>query len=132
MKKHADYEINFATNTITVTKRFLAAASEMGGDAYETMKKLRDLGMTICVKEIHRGPCKENRYSYKRMERFLENVEDPNYLAEFKVRKETTSYMAVWTWFKKSFPNYQNPEFNDNHKIMVVPADYCEDLDDAA
>lgn len=130
MRKNANYEINFANNTITVTKRFLAAASEMGSEAYQTLMQLRALGMTICAKEVHRGPCKENRYSCKRMERFLENVEDPKYLAEYKVLKETTSYMAVWSWFKKNFPNYQHPELNDKQKIMVVPSDYC--ADDAA
>lgn len=130
MKKNANYEINFANNTITVTKRFLAAANEMGTDAYQTMMQLRALGMTICAKEVHRGPCRESRYSYKRMERFLANVEDQNYFADYKVRKETTSYMAVWSWFKKNFPNYQNPELNDNHKIIAIPSDYC--ADDAA
>ena len=49
-------------------------------------------------------------------------------LADYKVRKEATSYMAVWSWFKKTFPNYAaTPELNDDHKIVITPADYLKD-----
>lgn len=54
MIKHANYEINFVINTITVTKRFLAAASQIGTQEYATMTELRKLQMPITVREIHR------------------------------------------------------------------------------
>ena len=78
MKKNADYEINFAANTITVTRKFLAAASNMDtkeGSAYSQMQRLRELNMPIIVRTIHRT-VKETRWPYDRMEAFLKQVEN--------------------------------------------------------
>ena len=133
MKKNANYEINFATNTITVTKRFLAAASELGSEAYQTMIELRALGMNICAKEVHRGPCRETRWSVKRMENFLKRVDDEKHLADFRAVKESSPYMTLWAWFKKNIPNYDKvPELNDSHKIIVAPIAYYANDEDAA
>ena len=46
------YEINYITNTITVSKKFLEQASTLGGDTYETMKALRKLGMPIVLEKM--------------------------------------------------------------------------------
>ena len=133
MKKNADYEINFAANTITVTRKFLAAASNMDtkeGSAYSQMQRLRELNMPIIVRTIHRT-VKETRWPYDRMEAFLKQVENSEaYLADFKAVKSANkhSYGTVWAWFKKNFPNYAAiPELNDKHQFMVLPADYLDD-----
>ncbi len=130
MKKNALYEINFATNTITVTKRFLAAASQIGTQEYATMTELRKLQMPITVREIHRTK-QETRWGYERMEGFLRHVVDSeHYLADYATVKESCGYMATWGWFKKTFPKYNMlPEMDEHHRILILPADYQEDED---
>ena len=54
------YEINYITNTITVSKKFLEQASTLGGDTYETMKALRKLGIpTFSCGRFSKVCCKE-------------------------------------------------------------------------
>lgn len=128
MKKNQNYEINFATNTITVSKKFLAAASVMGTDAYKEMLKLQKHGMPIGVKAIHRGKAKEKKWSFKRMEHYLENVtESDKWMADYKTLKEATCHPVVWNWFKSTFHILDDkkknrvPEMNEDHKIIVGP-----------
>jgi len=130
MKKNYQYEINFAANTIVVTKRFLQAASQIGTTEFATMTQLRALNMPITVREIHRIQ-KETRWSYARIEGYLQNVVDSeNYLADYAAVKKSCGYMGTWGWFKKNFPKYAAlPELDDQHRIMILPADYQEDDD---
>ena len=130
MKKNNQYEINFAANTIIVTKRFLQAASQIGTTEFATMTQLRALSMPITVREIHRTQ-RETRWSYARMEGFLRNVVDSDrYLADYATVKESCGYMQTWGWFKKTFPKFAMlPEMDENHHIIVLPADYQEDED---
>ena len=130
MKKNYQYEINFAANTIVVTKRFLQAASQIGTTEFATMTQLRALNMPITVREIHRKQ-QETRWSYTRMEAFLKNVVDSDrYLADFANVRESCGYMQTWGWFKKNFPKYSSiPEMDEQHHIIVLPADYEEDDD---
>lgn len=128
MKKNANYEINFAINTITVTKRFLAAASQIGTQEYATMTELRKLQMPITVREIHRT-VKETRWNYARIEDYLRNVVDSErYLADYAAVRDGKGYMGTWAWFKKTFPKYAEvPELDENHHYMILPCDYQED-----
>ena len=130
MKKNAQYEINFATNTITVTKRFLAAASQIGTAEFATMAQLRALNMPIAVREIHRRQ-QETRWNYERIEPYLKYVVDSDrHLADFASVKKSSGYMKTWGWFKKNFPMYKMlPELDEHHRIMVLPSDYQEDDD---
>ena len=127
MKKNQNYEINFATKTITVTKKFLEAASQMGTDAFAEMLQLQALNMPIAVQEIHRKP-KIAKWSYERMERYLDNVQDSEkWSADYKAMKESTSHAEVWGWFKDNFIQVDKkgkriaPKLNENHKIIVMP-----------
>ena len=67
MKKNHEYEINFATKTITVTKQFREGASQIGTEAFKTMKELLALNMTIVEREIKRKPPKVKKWSYAEM-----------------------------------------------------------------
>lgn len=49
MKKNG-YQIDFVTNTVTVTRKFQAAASQIGTEEFNTMMQLRQMNMTILVK----------------------------------------------------------------------------------
>ncbi len=125
MKKNQNYEINFATNTITVTKKFLQEASQMGTDAFTQMRQLQELDMPIAVQEIHRKP-KIAKWSYARMERYLTNVEDStDWTADYSALKVSASHAELWAWFKSNFIEVDDkgkrvaPKFNKDHKIIV-------------
>ena len=128
MKKNTNYEINFATNTIIVTRKFREAASVIGTPEFNTMVELRKLNMPITERIIKRTSG-EDRWSFARMKSFIRNVDDADrYMADFETLRDAVGYMKVWAWFKKTFPNYAaTPELNDDHKIVVTPADYLKD-----
>ena len=128
MKKNAPYEINFTTNSIVVTKRFREAASIIGTPEFNIMVELRKLNMPITERIIKRTN-KNGRWSIARMEKYIRNVDDADhYMADFNTLRDGVGYMKVWNWFKKTFPNYAaTPELNDDHKIVVTPADYLQD-----
>ncbi len=127
MKKNQNYEINFVTKTITVTRKFLQDASQMGTEAYEAMLQLQELNMPIAVQEIHRKP-KIAKWSFERMERYLKNVQDSEkWTADYTAMKESASHAEVWAWFKSNFIQVDKkgkriaPKLNENHKIIVMP-----------
>ena len=48
-----NYRIDFAANTVTVTKKFLEEAeSNITSTAFRDMKALRAMGLTVVVKEM--------------------------------------------------------------------------------
>ena len=124
-----NYEINFATSTITITQKFAKEASQIGTDAFKTMMDLRQLGMTIVTKApVHK---KTSSLTYKQMERYIALLEDAEkYQAEFEtVCAESLAmkapYAYVSNWFKKTVPNYgKQPQRNEKMKIINTPANY--------
>ena len=129
MKKNHDYEINFTSKIITVTKAFLEKASQMNTPAYDTMKELLALNMTIVEREIRRKPAKVAKWSYAEMRNYLEQSENSEkWLADFEALKKAVAHGVVWSWFKSNFNPVDNkgrritPKMNANHKIMVMPA----------
>ena len=124
-----NYEINFAANTITITKKFAQEASQIGTEAFKTMMELRQLGMTIITKT----PAKKKNTSltYAKMERYISLLEDAEkYQAEFKAvcaesQAMKVHYVYVSNWFKQTFPSYGKlPERNAELKIINTPANY--------
>lgn len=127
MKKNTNYEINFTTNTIIVTKRFREAAAIIGTPEFNTMVELRKLNMPITERVIKRTN-REDRWTFKRMEGYIRNVDGAEqYMADYRTLRDAYGYMKVWSWFKKTFPNYASPELDRNHKIVVTPVDYLQD-----
>lgn len=126
MKKNNQYEINFATNTIIVTKAFLEKASQLDAPEFVTMTQLRALNMPITVREIHRVP-KERRWSEKQMETFIRNVVDSeHYMKEYKKTMETYGYMKTWSWFKKTFANYKTAKLNEKYQYITMTKEQME------
>ena len=124
MKKNQNYEINFATNTITVTKKFLQDASQMGNEAFTQMQKLRELNMPISVREIKRKKTGA-MWSFERMEFYLNHVENG---AEYRKQYDAlwgNSRATVWAWFRKTFPHCKKlPVLNEKCEYLVHPAEY--------
>ena len=128
MKKNHEYEINFVTNTITVTKQFREEASQIGTEAFKTMKDLLALNMSIVEREIKRKPAKVPKWSYAEMRKYLSQVEDSDkWLADFDALTKAVAHGVVWSWFKSNFNPVDKkgkrvtPKMNANHKIVVLP-----------
>ena len=124
------YAIDFTTNTVTVTKKFLEAAQMIGTPEFNTMMQIREMGMTIITKAPVQKK-KNSNLTYAKMERYISLLEDAEkYQAEFKaVCAESLAmkvpYVYVSKWFKKTFPNYGKlPERNAELKIINTPANY--------
>ena len=133
MKKNAQYDINFATNTIIVTKKFREAAAIIGTPEFNTMIELRKLNMPIAERVIKRTNRKD-RWSFARMEHYIRNVDNADqYMADYRTLRDAVGYMKVWGWFKETFPNYkETPELDSNHNIVVTPVDYLKETSAAA
>ena len=130
------YKIDYSTNTITVTKKFMEDAGIIGTPAFNIMKELRQMGMTIAVKET--APRKNNKITYAQMIQYISCVENSTlYMAQFDaIREEAKSknnpYNRVLEWFKDTFPCfYDLPEFNAKNEVIVTPADYLTALPEA-
>ena len=125
-----NYRIDFAANTVTVTKKCLEEAeSNITSTAFRDMKALRAMGLTIVVKEAKRA--KSKHVSYDQMLHYISCVENSEfYMARFAaVKNEAASkneqYSRVLKWFKETFPHfYDMPEFTSDNKIRVTTADY--------
>ena len=125
-----NYRIDFAANTVTVTKKFLdEAESNITSTEFKDMKMLRAMGLTVVVKETKRS--KSKHISYDQMLHYISCVENSEfYMASFAaVKNEAASkneqYSRVLKWFKETFPHfYDMPEFTSDNKIRVTTADY--------
>lgn len=134
-----NYRIDFAANTVTVTKKFLEEAeSNITSTAFRDMKALRAMGLTVVVKEMKHT--KSKHISYKQMVHYISCVENSEfYMARYAaVKNEAASkkneqYNRVLKWFIKTFPHfYDMPEFTSDNKIRVTSADYPAEEDSAA
>ena len=129
MKKSIAYVIDFATNTVTVTKKFAEAASQIGTPEFHTMMQLREMNLTIVTKAPAKR--KNTQLTYKKMQKYISCLEDAEkYQEEFNViceeaKAQPSAYHYVASWFSKTFPNYGKlPERNTNLKVINTPADY--------
>lgn len=120
------YQINYATNTITITKSFNDKANNLEGDAFKTMMKLRSLQMQIVIEEP--APRKKSfRPTYEQMQNYISCLaEQEHYMKEFQmIRKKSESnrnkYQAVLNWFRVTFPDFEKvPTFNEDFKIITT------------
>lgn len=135
--KTTGYKINYSTNTVIVTKKFMEEAGIIGTPEFNQRKILADMGLTFKIKETaHR---KSNKITYSQMVQYISCVENSSlYMAQFDaVREEAKSkkdtYNRVLNWFNKTFPCfYDMPEFNAKNEVIVTPADYLTALPEVA
>lgn len=125
------YAIDFTTNTVTVTKKFLEAASMIGTTEFNTMVQLRQMNLTIVTKAPAK---KKGKLTYDKMQKYISLLDEAEkYQTEFDVvlnesKAYDASYAYVLKWFKKTFPNYgKQPERDANLKIVNAPANYDEE-----
>jgi len=132
MKKSAAYSIDFVNNTVTVTRKFAAAASQIGTAEFHIMMQLRELNLTIVTKAPAKK--KSSRLTYKKMKKYISCLEEADkYQEEFEViceesKAQPAPYHYVANWFNSTFHNYGKlPEHSSDLKIVNTPADYDEE-----
>ena len=123
MKKNAGYTIDFANNTITLTKAFAQRAKNPSSTEFRELAKLhKDLpDFTITMrtavitaeKETHGG------LTFEWMTDYIKNYKDEIAVAEFEEVKKFYKMMngyygKVKAWFLNKYPNYQELIENDD------------------
>lgn len=123
-----NYEIDYSTSIITVTKKFMKDAGTIGSPAYKEMEMLRKMKMSIVVKETKRRS--KTSITYQQMIQYISCVEDSTfYMNRFNaVRHEAASknnrYQRVKAWFLETFPHFfDKPVFNQDNHIIVSGSD---------
>ena len=131
MRKQNGYQINFATNTVTVTRRFLEAAGRIGTEEFNTMLKLREMALIIVMKTPAKK--KSSALTYAKMQKFISHLDEADkYQAMFDaIREESLGmpapYKHVVAWFHKTFPKYGHlPEHDAAMRIVNTPEDYLD------
>lgn len=127
------YTINYAENTITVTKKFMEAAGIIGSYAFNQMKVLRTMGMAIITRDSKSR--NTQKVTYEQMLQYINCVENRSfYLSRFEaVREEAKSkkvpYVRVLEWFSETFPTFDDkPVFNERNEIIVPSVDYLKEV----
>lgn len=127
-----NYKINFMTNTITVTKKFADAASQIGTPEFALMCELRKMDMRIEV-ATSKKKTSNNLLTYKKMENFIAYTADSEtYMEEYRAVRElaksqSNACLYVNNWFRSTFPNYDKiPELDENSRFVNTPADYVQ------
>ena len=124
------YKINFAANTVTVTKSFADKANRIDTEEYKTMMKLRkdfpDIEVVYKSSARSKGNSVNKGLTYANMEQYINAFDNrKDLLKAFDLIKQLSSvqrnrYQFVKSWFVAQFPNYREiPQFSlvDN----VVP-----------
>lgn len=122
------YSINFATNTITLTKDFAMRAQDIQSNEYTILGMLqRDFPK---MKIIHRAPKKASKKAqtkYAHMEKYIALLDNaPKYQARFemvKLHSLSQNSPASFTkkWFFATFPDFgKQVKFDDDGNITIT------------
>ena len=122
MKKTTTYSINFAENTITLTKAFAQRAKNPSSAEFRELAKLHknfpDFTITMRTAVITADKETHGGLSIKWMTDFIKNYKDEVAVAEFEEVKKFYKtmpgyYGKVKAWFLAKYPNYQEVDFAD-------------------
>ena len=119
------YKIDFANNTVTVTKAFLTAAeTNINSTEFQNYQQFKQMGLTVITKSVKRKNA-PHRATYRQMIAYITCLPDAaRYLTEFDtVRqaslKEANPYQYVCEWYDRTFPNrHAIPEMDECGKII--------------
>ena len=123
------YSIDFVSNTVTITRKFRDAASQLNTPEFNIMNQLREMNLTILVKAPNKK--KSTALTYAKMQKFISCLDEADkYQTMFDaIRKESKGmpapYKYVVSWFHNTFPKYgQLPEHDADMRIVNTPAEY--------
>lgn len=132
MKRSRMYEVNYLNKTVTVTRKFMDAATQINSDEFDLLTQFSDMGLRVLVESRKRHPKPKDGklplLTYKMMQDYIAMLDDAEDMQkEFesvressKSRKDRTQY--VNTWFRTTFPRYDEvPEFDEDYRIVHNP-----------
>ena len=132
MKRTRVYEVNYFNKTVTVSRKFMDAATQIISDEFDLLTRFSDMGLRVLVENRKRHPKpkagKLPLLTYKMMQDYIAMLDDSeDMLKEFdsiressKSRTDRTQYVNAW--FRKTFPRYDDvPEFDEDYRIVHNP-----------
>lgn len=130
MKNTREYAINFATETITITKRFGKAASDFNTAEHRTMMLLRKEYPTFKF-EYKAIKKKETKHSYKglsidEMRRFMKTRTEKEQDTFEKVVILADTKQSKYAVIKKWFLNHYKDEYNAELETLKAEEELAE------
>ena len=142
------YKFDFASRTLTITKKFADAAENPNSDEYKLIKQFQsDIPNLIIKHRTHKTPSayhnsngvktKHNQFkglSVERMEKFINALpNNEKFITPFNFLKAQASYSVLAQWFMAQFPGYRkNPLFYLTNDVEVINfSDYIQKEKDA-
>ena len=130
MKNTREYAINFATETITITKRFGKAASDFNTAEHRTMMLLRKEYPTFKF-EYKAIKKKETKHSYKglsidEMRRFMKTRTEKEQDTFEKVVILAEAKQSKYAVIKKWFLNHYKDEYNAELETLKAEEELAE------
>lgn len=124
MKKTTGYTIDFATATITITKKFGKAANQFDTPEFKIMQRLREefAGFKFEYKSIEK---KENKKSYRgltieEMKRFISTRAEEEQMTFKKVIAIAETKQSKYAIVKKWFLDHYKDAYNEEIKSIKV------------
>ena len=121
------YEINWSTNTITMTKKFAAEANQYGTEAYNMLMDVRSKGFHIVIKESKQRKACPTRITFKQMETILscmtnadERLEQLHAVMDAG-KGQKNQYEYVRRWFLENYPHFNEIPVLDSNCRIVAP-----------
>lgn len=143
MKRNNNYEINHINNTVTVTKKFLEAASQVDTPEFKLLKRFNSMNLMIVVKTRNANKKKASSplrplnkpvedklplIPFVKMAHYISMLDDADVMMdEFDLVREIAKSeehprQYVNAWFRKEFPRYgEMPEFDENNRLVHNP-----------
>lgn len=125
------YRINFAANTLTMSKAFEEAAHDPFSDEYKILQKIRSDFPGLVISRKTRRPSKKARpnknMSYDNMLKYMSVYENADALvAQFELvrvqsQKAASPYSYVLAWFNRQFPNHKDILEKSKEKAKIIP-----------
>ena len=132
MKRSRMYEVNYLNKTVTVTHKFMDAATQIDSDEFGLLTQFSDMGLRVLVEGRKRRPKPKNGklplVTFKMIQDYIAMLDDAEDMQkEFesiressKNRKDRTQYVNAW--FRATFPRYDEvPEFDEDYRIVHNP-----------
>ena len=120
--------INHVANTITLTKKFLHAASNPSSDECAYLQQIRTSFPNLRVTTTPATKKKSSsrpRLSYKQMRNYINCLPDgEKWIEPFEqvmqlAKSQKNPYLYTYNWFAGTFPGYENiPQFDDKGTLV--------------
>ena len=132
MKRSRIYEVNYINKTVTVSCKFMDAATQIDTNEFDLLTQFSNMGLRVLVEGRKRRPkLKEGKrplLTYKMMQDYIAMLDDAEEMQkEFESiressRSRTDRTQYVNSWFRATFPRYDEvPEFDEDYRIVHNP-----------